>query len=60
MEFNKRELEVMLQKKLYKLESWPIHCDKLNFIVAQNKGNIGKIYKLAIRRQFYQNQISKF
>ena len=39
-------------KKLQRLNIWPIHYDKMNFFMAQNKGYIGRLYRLAIRRQF--------
>ena len=38
--------------KLHKLKSCETQIDQLNFFLAQNKGNIKKIYNFAIRRQF--------
>ena len=47
-------------KKLHKLKSYPTHSDKLNFFMAQSKGDIGNLYIFAIRRQFLKIEHQSF
>ena len=52
------EIARRITKKLKNLKQMmPVHKDKLNFFMAQSKGQVSKLYKLVIRRQFFRQTI---